>query len=405
MSAICSFDSETTKKIPSREPLKISIVGATGSIGSSALELARRYPDKIKVVAIAAHSNLEKLIKIADEFSIKKIALLNLLDDSDKKYLELKDKYQLDFGQDAVDNIAALAEADIVLISAVGWRAIFPLLSAIQAEKVIALANKESVVCCGDKISLALIQNKRARIIPVDSEHSSLYQLLLGEAHFSKPKSFQSLILTASGGPFLNKSIQELKDVTPQQAIAHPRWKMGAKISVDSATLFNKALEVIEAAHLFAIDERQIEVIIHPESIIHGMIRLSDGSLTMHASLPDMMLPIAYAFSTLTCERFERAVARLNFEELGRLNFIEVAPERFPSLSLARAALRAGQTRCAIFNISNEVAVNHFLSRKLSFLEIISVVETTLEEYSGLPNTLSLGELIELEEEIWKKVR
>lgn len=348
----------------------ISILGATGSVGQSTLDLVRRNRSNFRVVALTAHSRVEELAEAAREFS----AELAVIGDP-SGYSQLKDLLA-GTGTEVACGEAALIEAaerpsDIVMASIVGAAGLRPTMAAVRRGAIVALANKECLVCAGD-LMMDEVEAHGATLLPVDSEHNAIYQVF----DFEAAKSVSKLILTASGGPFLGRSRASLKAVTPAQAVAHPNWDMGAKISVDSATMMNKGLEVIEAFHLFPVKQEQIEVLVHPQSVIHSMVEYEDGSVLAQLGSPDMRTPIAYSLAWP--ERMEAPVKRLSLAEIGSLTFQAPDYEAFRCLALARDAMIAGGAKPAILNAANEVAVDAFLKGQIGFLEIATVVEETL---------------------------
>ncbi len=352
-------------------PIKrISVLGATGSVGLSTLDLVRRNPHKFKVVSLTAYSKVEDLSALAMEFN----AELAVIGD-EKKLDALKERLagtgiEVAAGEAGLIE-AAEREAEIVMAAIVGAAGLRPTMAAVRRGATVALANKECLVCAGDLL-MEEVRVHGATLLPVDSEHNAIYQVFEVE----RANSVERVILTASGGPFRGRSYESLKAVTPAEAIAHPNWDMGAKISVDSATMMNKGLEIIEAYHLFPIKKSQIEVVVHPQSVVHSMVEYSDGSVLAQLGSPDMRTPIAYSLAWP--ERMEAPVKRLSLSEIGALTFEEVDLEAFRCLALAREALEAGGAAPAILNAANEVAVAAFLSEKLRFIDIPSVVSDTL---------------------------
>lgn len=351
---------------------KITVLGITGSVGSSTADLLCRYPDLFEVVAITGGSNVKDLIK--KSLALRpKVAVIK----DDNLYHELKEGLsgtgiQVASGDSALTEAAAM-QADTVVSSILGTAGLLPTLAAIKKGANVALANKESLVAAGC-LMMAAVRDHNATLLPVDSEHSAIFQVF--ENH--NRDSIENIILTASGGAFLEKDLDELSDVTPAQATRHPNWNMGAKISVDSATLVNKGLELIEAHYLFDMPESQIDVVIHPQSIIHSMVTYRDGSVLAQLGIPDMRTPIAYALSWP--ERMSTPVKRLSLAEIGALTFFPVDLNRFPALKLARKALLDG--RELVFNAANEVAVESFLNCQISFPNIINVIDSVLSQFT-----------------------
>ena len=358
-------------------PQKISLLGSTGSIGTQTLDIIYRYPDKFKVETITAGSNVNLLIRQAMQFKPANVVISN---DShlDKLKTELKGTgIKIYAGISDMEKVIAGSESDIVLAAIVGYSGLRPVVSAIRAGKKIALANKETLVVAGEIISRLLAQYKTT-LIPVDSEHSAIFQCLSGEDH----DSIENITLTASGGPFLNMSHTKLKSVSPGDALKHPNWSMGDKITIDSATMMNKGLEVIEARWLFDLVPEKIRVIIHPQSIIHSFVHFRDGSVKAQLGLPDMRVPILYALSYP--HRFASDLPRLDLSQSGAFTFQAPDFRKFRSLELAYSALKEGGNKPCILNAANEAAVKAFLSGKIGFLQIPAVVEHALEKNSYL---------------------
>ncbi|MXY07679.1 MAG: 1-deoxy-D-xylulose-5-phosphate reductoisomerase [Rhodothermaceae bacterium] len=353
----------------------ISIVGATGSIGTQCLDIVQKHTDKLRVVALAANRNVDLLIRQARMFDPDVVAI------SDRSYaqalrngLEGTGVRVLE-GDEGVCTCATLPEADIVLGAASGIAGLKSVLAALEAGKVLALANKETLVAAGNLAMRTARQNK-ARIIPVDSEHAGVFQCLEDGTC-----SVEKVILTASGGPFRKSDRTALNRVTRQQALKHPNWDMGAKVTIDSATMMNKGLEVIEAYWLFGLREDQIEVVVHPQSIVHAMVLFEDGSLKAQLSMPDMRLPIQYALSYP--DRWSLPEGRVDWTRPQSLTFAPPDLEKFPSLRLAREALAAGGNAPTILNAANEAAVDLFLKERLSFMGIPRMVEDALGKLAG----------------------
>ena len=352
------------------EPRRITILGATGSIGRSTLDLIARQPDGFAVEALTAHRNVELLIRQARETGARMAAI-----GDPALYGALKDGLA-GTGTEAAAGPEAVAEAagrpaDWVMAGIVGAAGLEPTLCAVRQGTVVALANKESLVCAGDFVQ-AEVQRCGATLLPVDSEHNAIFQVF----DFGQPERVARIVLTASGGPFLKWSRERMAAATPAEAVAHPNWDMGAKISVDSATLMNKGLEVIEAWHLFPVEKDRIAVVVHPESVVHSMVDYVDGSTLAQMGTPDMRTPIAYTLAWPN--RMVAPSARLDLPAAGTLTFEAPDPERFPALRLASAALEAGGAAPAVLNAANEIAVAAFLDGKIPFLEIAAIVEETL---------------------------
>jgi 1-deoxy-D-xylulose-5-phosphate reductoisomerase len=350
-------------------PRRLVILGSTGSIGTQALDVVQRAPD-LSVVALSADGAWEELIGQAREHGVRRIALSDV--DAAARAAEAWTGGDVLSGPDGLVRLITESNADLVLNAIVGSAGLVPTVAALGEGIDLALANKESLVVGGELVT-QLAEATGATIIPVDSEHSALHQLLGSEP----PGTVDRLILTASGGPFRGRSAAELQDVTVEQALAHPTWDMGGKITIDSATLMNKGLELIEAHHLFGTPYEQIDVVVHPQSIVHSLIQLCDGATLAHLGYPDMRVPIAYALHYP--DRVDVPVARLDLAAVGSLTFEPVDEETFACLRLAREAARAAGTAPCTRNAANEVAVHAFLSGRLRFLEIASVIEETLE--------------------------
>lgn len=358
----------------------ISILGATGSIGTSTLDVVRRNKNTYKVFALAANDNVEKMAKLCHEFKPEYAVLVNV--DAAKELASHVGKTTIVLsGLDALSDICSDEKVDVVMSAIVGAAGLIPTLTAIRANKRILLANKESLVMSGQLFINELRQSK-AVLIPVDSEHNAIFQSLpltaqeqLGYCGLKK-LGIEKLLLTGSGGPFLTRRIEELENVTPDQACAHPNWSMGRKISVDSATMMNKGLEYIEARWLFDTNVDQIEVVIHPQSVIHSMVQYIDGSVIAQMGNPDMRTPIAYAMSYP--DRIDSGVAPLNFNQLNDFSFFEPDYQRFPCLKLAIDACYMGQGATTALNAANEISVDAFLHQKIKFTDIAKVNERVL---------------------------
>jgi len=352
-------------------PRSITILGATGSIGTSTVDLIERSPGTYRVEALTANRNVAELARQARRLGAR-IAVVA----DDRKYRELKDALagsdvEAAAGPQALIDAAA-RPTDWVMAGIVGAAGLAPTLSAIRRGAVVALANKETLVCAGELV-LKEIAEHGATLLPVDSEHNAIFQVF----DFAQPETVSRIILTASGGPFRSKTLEEMRHATPKQAVAHPNWDMGAKISVDSATLMNKGLEVIEAFHLFPVGREQVEVVVHPQSVIHSMVEYIDGSVLAQLGTPDMRTPIAYTLGWP--KRMAAPSKRLDFATLGPLTFEPPDLERFPALKLAFAALKAGGSAPTVLNAANEIAVHGFLEGRIGFLDIASVVDYALE--------------------------
>jgi len=352
----------------------ISLLGSTGSIGVSTLDVVRRNPEQLRVVAMACGRNLDRVAEQVKEFSPQ---VVSMVAEYDAKALREKVGREVEvlWGEEGALRVATHPEAQTVMSAIVGAAGLKPTLAAIQAKKDIALANKETMVVAGEFMNAAARQ-RGVKIFPVDSEHSAIFQCLNGE----DVKRVRRLILTASGGPFLNKPREEFVKITVEQALKHPNWSMGDKITIDSATLMNKGLELIEARWLFDIPPEQLAVCVHPQSIIHSMVEFMDSSVMAQLGLPDMRVPISYALSYP--DRLPNDLPSLDLTALAGLTFFPPDEEKFRCLALAKQALREGGTMPAVLNAANEVAVAQFLDKKIAFVQIPQVVEETLQGHS-----------------------
>jgi 1-deoxy-D-xylulose-5-phosphate reductoisomerase len=353
---------------------KVAVLGSTGSIGRQALDVIRAFPDELKVVALTGSQNLNLLERQLREFQPKMFCSSR--------------KFDIDYGREllSMEEIASHPEVDLVIVATAGKAGLNPTLAALQAGKTVALANKETLVMAGE-IIIREASLHQARILPIDSEHSALWQCLLGEEN--KPRR---LFLTASGGPFYRYSGEELARVTPEQALRHPVWKMGRKITIDSATLMNKGFEVIEAHWLFSFPFDNIEILIHPQSIVHSLVEFMDGSVKAQLGWPDMRLPIQYALSYP--QRWSNPeLPRLDWNKIDSLNFEPVDYDKFPCLKLAREAGKSGGTYPAVLCAADEVAVELFLSQRIDFTDIAKFVEKTLGQHRNI-NQPSLEEIL-----------
>lgn len=350
-------------------PKQIAILGSTGSIGTQALEVIRAYPDRFEVYALTANNQVDLLIKQAREFLPEAVIIGNK-----DLYPTLKDALEdlpikVYAGAEAIAQIVESEPIDMVLAAMVGYAGLLPTMRAIQAGKAIALANKETMVVAGEIINELALKH-RVPIFPVDSEHSAIFQCL------EMYNSTEKVILTASGGPFRKTALRDLVNVTKKEALKHPNWDMGAKITIDSATMMNKGFEVIEAKWLFNLKPEQIEVVVHPQSIIHSMVQFQDGSIKAQMGLPDMKLPIQYAFSYP--ERLQTNYPRVDFRQYASLTFEEPDLKRFRNLQLAYKALAKGGTMPCVLNAANEIAVDAFLKDRIGFLEMSDLIEKTM---------------------------
>lgn len=362
---------------------RLAVLGSTGSIGTQTLDIVRQYGDRFEVTTLSAHSNWKKLVEQAVEFTPDNVVIADkthytavrdaLADHSVKVYA----------GSEALEQVVCSEQVDTVVMALVGYSGLFPTVSALKHGKKVALANKECLVVAGEIVT-RLSAEHRAPIIPVDSEHSAIFQCLTGEH-----SAVEKVILTASGGPFLHRPAEELERVSVEEALNHPSWRMGAKVTIDSASLMNKGFEVIEARWLFGLRPEQIDVVIHPRSVIHSMVQFGDGAVKAQIGTPDMHLPIQYALTFP--QRLPLQGPRIEFCRLGCLEFFEPDPVRFPNLALAFECLRRGGNAGAVLNAANEVAVAAFLDRKIRFTDIARINEETL-------GRTTLRECVSLEE-------
>ncbi len=367
----------------------ISILGSTGSIGTSTLKVVNSLPDEFNVVALSANKNVELLIKQAQLHKPKLVAIQN-----EEHFAYLKENLPMSIevacGDEGIQRVATYSETELLVSAIVGAAGLYPTYLAIQAGIDIAIATKEVLVVAGDIIT-NLAREKNVNLIPIDSEHSALFQCLSGQ----KKEWVHNLILTASGGPFLNLPEDQFQNVTVKQALAHPRWSMGQKISIDSATMMNKGLELIEAMWLFDMPAEKISIIIHPESIIHSMVEYNDGSYIAQMNVTDMTIPIQYALTYP--ERKNSSIAqKIPFAKLAKLTFKEPDQQKFPCLRLAYKAAKIGQSMPAVLNASNEQAVAFFLKEKIGFVDIPYIIETVMEHHK-VEEKPSLERLIEID--------
>ncbi|OPY14830.1 MAG: 1-deoxy-D-xylulose 5-phosphate reductoisomerase [Syntrophus sp. PtaU1.Bin005] len=367
---------------------QISLLGSTGSIGRSSLDVIRRNPDRFKIIALAAGRNLSELKRQIEEFQPSAVSVID-----EHHALELKRQLpslaglEVLYGSEGYRQVASLPDADLVISAMVGAAGLLPTLAAIEAGRDIALANKETLVMAGSLV-LELAKSRGVNLLPVDSEHSAIFQCLSGQGS----QRIRNIHLTASGGPFFRCSRERLETVGPKDALKHPNWLMGDKITIDSATMMNKGLEVIEAKWLFGVEVDQILVCIHPQSIVHSMVEFTDGSVLAQLGIPDMKIPIAYALSFP--ERMDCPELSLDLFKIGTLEFFPPDIEMFPCLGLAYKAAREGGTMPAVLNAANEVAVEAFLAERLPFMKIPRLVERVMDSHGikGLPD---LGDILE----------
>ena len=359
---------------------RVVLLGSTGSIGTSTLKVARELPDEIEIIALAASSSVEKLAAQARETGVRHVALFDVTQEAALRAL-LPAGVKIHLGADGLSEIATLAEADVVLVAIVGTAGLHPALAAIEAGKDLAIASKEILVMAGEIITAAAAK-RGVKLLPVDSEHNAIFQCLDG--HRGGGSEISRLILTASGGPFRQLPSDRIAEVTLAQALKHPTWEMGPKITIDSATLFNKGLEMIEARWLFGIGMGQIDVVVHPQSIVHSMVEFTDGSVLAQLSRADMCFPIQYA---LTWPRRVAGTLRpLDFPALAKLEFEAPRCADFPALDLARRAGLAGGTMPAVFNAANEIAVDAFRAETLSFPGIWKCVAAVMDAHQVQPS-------------------
>ena len=350
---------------------QIAILGSTGSIGTQALEVIEENSELFEVYAITANNQVDLLIEQARKFRPEVVAIAN-----ETHYSKLKESLadlpiKVFAGNEAIAQVAEMQPIDMVLTAMVGYSGLKPTIKAIEAGKKIALANKETLVVAGELIC-DLVEKHKSAILPVDSEHSAIFQCLTGEGN----NPIEKLILTASGGPFRTKNLAELQHVTSAQALKHPNWDMGAKITIDSASMMNKGLEIIEAKWLFGVAPEQIDVVVHPQSIIHSMVQFADGSIKAQLGLPDMKLPIQYAFTYP--DRLKTNFPRLDFNICTQFTFEQPDTERFRNLAFAYYAMEKGGNMPCILNAANEIVVAEFLKDKIGFLQMSDIIETVM---------------------------
>ncbi|WP_336026256.1 1-deoxy-D-xylulose-5-phosphate reductoisomerase [Acinetobacter pittii] len=362
----------------------VCILGVTGSIGQSTLKILNQHPDKYSVFAISAHSRISELVDICKQFQPKVVVVPKQKVDELAALFVRSELQNIEIltDQEGLVSIASHPDVDVVMAAIVGAAGLLPTLAAVKAGKRVLLANKEALVMSGE-IMMQAARDHQALLLPVDSEHNAIFQslphnYLEAERNGQPQQGVSRILLTASGGPFLNHSLEQLEKVTPAQACKHPNWSMGQKISVDSATLMNKGLELIEACHLFSISEHFVTVVVHPQSIIHSMVQYVDGSTLAQMGNPDMCTPIAHALAWP--ERLQTSVPALDLFEYSQLNFQAPDIQKFPALDLARQAMRAGGLAPTILNAANEVAVAAFLNQQIGFTNIPQVVEHTLQK-------------------------
>lgn len=352
---------------------RVAVLGSTGSIGTQTLDVISKHPERFEVEVLTANNRIGKLVEQCRKYMPNTVVIGNK-----DKYQQLQDALsdlpiKIYAGSDAIAQVVEMSTVDIVLTAMVGFSGLQPTMNAIKAGKPIALANKETLVVAGEIITEMAAKNK-VPILPVDSEHSAIFQCLVGEFH----NPIEKIYLTASGGPFRGRDSNFLKNVTPEQALNHPNWEMGNKITIDSASMMNKGLEVIEARWLFGLKPEQIDVIVHPQSIVHSIVQFTDGSMKSQMGLPDMRLPIQYALSYP--ERLKVDFPRFNFMDYPNLSFEKSDMESFRNLSIAYEAMRIGGNMPCIINAANEIVVDAFLHNKIGFLQMSDVIEKTMEK-------------------------
>ncbi len=357
----------------------LAILGSTGSIGCQALDIVDAHPDQFEVYAITGNNNIDLLIRQARKYLPEVVVTAN-----EQKYPELKEALEdlpikVWGGSEAICQLVKLSPIDMVLTAMVGYAGLKPTISAIEAGKAIALANKETLVVAGELITSLALQHK-VPILPVDSEHSAIFQCLNGAGD----NPIEKILLTASGGPFRTKTLEELTTVTREQALKHPNWNMGAKVTIDSASMMNKGFEMIEAKWLFGVKPEQIHILVHPQSVIHSMVQFHDGAVIAQLGIPDMHLPIAYALSYP--ERMESKAPRLDFNHYASLTFEEPDTHRFRNLSFAFEAVKRGGNCPCVMNAANEVVVDAFLHDRIGFLQMSDVIEKTMEKCNFIKN-------------------
>lgn len=357
----------------------IAILGSTGSIGTQALEVIEAHPDEFVVEVLTANRNADLLAEQALKFSPNAVVINDKLRYEWLKNLLFDKGIKVYCGAEAIAEVVQMEEIDIVLTALVGFSGLQPTLKAIDAGKHIALANKETLVVAGELVTAAA-RKKGVNIYPVDSEHSAIFQCIVGEFH----NKLERVILTASGGPFRGKTTADLASVTPQQALKHPNWDMGAKVTIDSASLMNKGLEIIEAKWLFGLKPEEIDVVVHPQSVIHSMAQFEDGSIKAQMGYPDMKLPIQFALSFP--DRLKSDFPRFNFTDYPSLTFEKPDMETFKNLSLAFESMKMGGNAPCILNAANEIAVESFLKEEIGFLEMSDIVASCLNTVSVIKN-------------------
>ncbi len=375
----------------------IAILGSTGSIGTQALEVIDNHPEHFSVEVLTAHNNVDLLIRQAIKYQPNAVVISN---ETHYSYLsEQLNRFDIKVfaGRQSLEEVVAFDTVDMVLVALVGFAGLLPTLHAIQHGKAIAIANKETLVVAGEMVT-RLAAKHQVSLLPVDSEHSAIFQCLVGE-HFNP---IEKLILTASGGPFLGKSVEDLTQVTRQQALKHPNWSMGNKITIDSATMMNKGLEVIEAKWLFNVAPEEIDIVVHPQSIIHSLVQFRDGSIKAQLGLPDMKLPIQYALSYPY--RMENTFKRFDFADFSSFDFYPPDRKTFKTIDLAYQAIEEGGNMPCVLNAANEVAVEAFLQEKTSFLSIADIIGETMQQIK-CHSYHDIEELVETDAEARQKAK
>ncbi len=375
----------------------LAILGSTGSIGQSTLDVVARHPERFAVVGLAEGHDVALLAKQIAEFKPRVVSVRDAAAARELAGLLGAHRPEILFGIEGAAQVAAMPEAHTVVSAIVGAAGLVPTMAAIRAGKTIALANKETMVVAGSLVT-KLAREKNVAIIPVDSEHSAIFQSLIGH----RREDVRRIILTASGGPFLRATREEIAAATPEKALRHPRWSMGAKITIDSASLMNKGLEVIEARWLFDAPAGQIGVVVHPQSVVHSMVEYVDGCVVAQMGVPDMRAPIAYAIAYP--ERVESGIETLELAQVGSLTFEEPDRGRFPCLGLAFEAIEAGGSAPAVLNAANEIAVAAFLEKRVGFMDIPRIVRETMEALPPQPFA-SIEEIVEIDRRAREKAR
>ncbi|MGB1580466.1 MAG: 1-deoxy-D-xylulose-5-phosphate reductoisomerase [Nevskiales bacterium] len=360
------------------EPQNLVVLGATGTIGLNTLDVASRHPDRFRIHALSAHSRIDELADLCHKYRPRYAVTADSAGADQLRTRLASSQPELDVlvGEDGLKAVVSEPDTDQVMAGIVGAAGLLPVLEAIKADKRVLLANKEPLVMAG-AIVMPALANSSALLVPVDSEHNAIFQCLPGGYHCGQPpEGVEELVLTASGGPFRDRALDSFAGITPAEAVQHPNWTMGAKISVDSATMMNKGLEWIEAVWLFGLPYEKISVVLHPQSIIHSMVSYADGSVLAQMGQPDMRTPIAQAMAWP--QRIESGVQRLNLQQLGQLDFRPVEDARYPCLGLARSALQSAGMAPTVLNAANEIAVDAFLKGQLDYLGIPRLIEASL---------------------------